>query len=121
MYCFNKFSVGNLKLPNSNVGSNSPKSSTSFLDKFSVTFSSSVISSTSIFTVSFSFSLIIKLGSSLFDTMSFSDVNTSECFWIVGCKFSTDSSNSDFSSTIGAEFSWAISELTIVGGSGTSV
>ena len=78
LYCFNRFNVGNLKFPNSSVGSNSPKSFTNFFDKFSETFSSSVISLISISTRSSSFASILEIGSLVFEVISSVEVNTSE-------------------------------------------
>ena len=99
--------VGNLKFDNSRVGSNSPKSFTILSDKFSVSCSSSLLTSTSIATTFSSEELTLM--SDLSSTLSFiSDSflvslsissffeETSEYFDIVGLRFSKESSNSDF-------------------------
>ena len=112
--------VGKEKLPNSSLGSNSPKSFTNLSDKFSVTLFSSATFSTAISTssetsgfvtsifksVEVSFLSDFKVGSrDLSNSMVNSSATfgsvlvavTSECFEIVGCRFSTDNSKSDFS------------------------
>ena len=119
LYCFNKLKVGNLKFPNSKVGSNSPKSLTNFSDKFSFEDSSSPTSSTSILTsssttFSSSFISVCKTTSSKLSFSSFSSVLfTSEKLLIVGCKFVTDFSNLDSFSVVSSK----INSFSITGSS----
>ena len=110
LYCFKRLKVGNLKFPNSKVGSNSPKSLTNWFARFSVEVSSSLPIATSISTsisASASVPIFSSLGISVFTrgSDSFSTFkaissylfDTSECLEIVGFKFSNESSTTDFS------------------------
>ena len=116
LYCFNRLKVGNLKLDNSNVGSNSPKSFTILSDKFSATLFSSSISSTSISKEGISSSKVGVCFSSTFSGISAVLVTGSECFEMVGCKFSKDNSNSDFKGSV-VPISFALETVSSASGS----